>query len=191
MSKPSMSGAAPFSKCVSNEIKIRPATVDDMARKAEIMAWYNLNTLGDAAECPKTPDERIDEWRTVTGLGYPYLTAEINGYVVGHTYLRAWHNEPNTAELSLYVDHEYLYRGVGSRLLEKVFDVLARPGQYSHEWLGESQRATEHSINAVIARAHVNPEGRDGGEGLPRFYESMGFEKIARLEKGAKKGGRL
>ena len=123
--------------------------------------------------------------------GYPYLVAEIGGHVVGYTYLRDYRDQPHTAELSVYVDHDHLYRGIGSRLLQKLFHLLERPEKYDASWIGEAKRAENLRITAIISRATVNPEGRESGEGLPRFYQRMGFEQIARLEKASKRRGQM
>lgn len=106
---------------------------------------------------------------------------------MGYTYLRDYRDQPHTAELSIYVDHDHLYRGIGSRLLLTLFDLLKDPEKYDSSWIGESKRAEDGRITAVISRATVNPEGREGGEGLPKFYERMGFEEMARLEKASKR----
>ena len=173
-----------------DEVVIRPATLSDMTRKVEISTWYNTHTLGDAYS-PTTLDQTKTNFQAAKEKGYPYLVAETAWHVVGYTYLRDYGEEPSTAELSIYVDHDHLYGGIGSRLLLTLFDLLKDPEKYDSHWLGESKRGEDGRITAVISTATVNPEGREGGEGLPRFYERMGFEQIARLEKASKRRDHL
>lgn len=174
-----------------DEVVIRPATLSDMTRKVEISTWYNTHTLGDASDSPMTFDRTKTNFLAAKQKGYPYLVADIGGHVVGYTYLRDYRDQPHAAELSIYVDHDHLYRGIGSRLLQKLFHVLEQTEKYNDSWIGEEKRTENGQITAVISRATVNPEGREGGEGLPRFYERMGFEQIARLEKASKRGGQM
>jgi phosphinothricin acetyltransferase len=175
----------------AGELSVRPATVSDMDRKMEILASNDTETKGGTARCPATKERTTNLFRAAIDKGYPYLVGEIDGRVVAYTYLRDYNDEPHTAELSLYVDHNYLYRGIGSRLLEKLFDVLQHPDRYDGNWMGAKKRGDERRITSVIATAHINPEGREGGEGLPRFYERLSFDRIARLEKVAKRGDQL
>ncbi|ODO06027.1 hypothetical protein L198_01255 [Cryptococcus wingfieldii CBS 7118] len=165
---------------------VRPATIDDMPRKSDITSWYVLNSLSEFMSQPRTLEQEISNFDASRAEGFPYLVAEVDGYVVGYTKLRAYNGGggwARTAEVSVYVDHEYLYRGIGSLLLQKLWDVLGHPENYDESWLGGTKRGEAHSIVNVIARMVVNPEGREKGEGLAKFYESMGFERTGRLKK--------
>jgi len=129
--QPRMTATAPAPASVSatSQVMVRPASISDMARKVEISTWYSLNTLGDAAARPTSLERTTHNFLVAKEKGYPYLVAELDGYVVGYTYLRDYNDEPRKAELSLYVDHDYLYRGIGSRLLHKILDVLEDPAR--------------------------------------------------------------
>jgi len=170
---------------------IRPATVADMPRKAEIAAWYVLNTRRFTTE-PQSVESTIKGFQALQAAGYPFLVAEVDGLVVGHARLREFQSPSGgyaqTTELAVYVDHEFLYRGIGTSLVKKLFDIIEHPEKYDQTWLGQARRGEARIVN-VVASMTVNPDGREAGEGLARFYESLGFERVGRMKKIGKSHG--
>jgi L-amino acid N-acyltransferase len=91
----------------------------------------------------------------------PILVAEDAGRVVGWCSLgtfRAAYTAAGTLEDSIYVDHEFLGQGIGSRLLEAL--------------VGEARRSGVRSILANIS-ADQTPS--------IRLHEKFGFQKVAHL----------
>lgn len=175
----------------ADNVIIRPATVADMPRKAEIAAWYVLNTRRFTTT-PQSVGSTIRGFHALQAAGYPFLVAEIDGLMVGHARLCDFRSPTGgyaqTTELAVYVDHQFLYRGIGTALVKKLFDVIEHPEKYDNTWLGVARRG-EGSIVNVVASMTVKPDGRDGGEGLATFYESLGFERVGRMKKIGKSQG--
>ena len=102
---------------------VRPVTAADLATVADIYAHYVLNSVSSFEEIPPTPQVMGERHAAVTGLGLPYLCAEIDGAVVGYAYAGPYGTRAAyryTVEDSVYVAPGFQGRGVGKALLSAV-----------------------------------------------------------------------
>ncbi len=137
---------------------IRSAKLADAEAVARIYNHYIENTVVSFEEKPVSVDEmhgRMEEKLAA----YPWLVVEDGGEVMGYAYAGKWNTRCAyrfAAECSVYLDHEHLGKGNGSRLYSALLDEL---------------RA--RSVHCVI-----------GGVALPNpasvaLHEKFGFEKVA------------
>ncbi|WP_253691099.1 GNAT family N-acetyltransferase [Cellulosimicrobium protaetiae] len=123
------------------DVRVRPATPDDLARVAEISAPFVRDT------CVTFEEEVWDvpAWQRklddVTVRGLPFLVAELDGparpdgtsgpAVAGYAYASAWRPKPayrHTAEDTIYLDPDHAGRGIGTALLGALLDACATAG---------------------------------------------------------------
>ena len=100
--------------------------------------------------------------------------------VVGYTYAGGFRSERSayrfTSELSLFCDHTYMGRGIGSRMLREILAVLKAPETFFTKYGGSYPEGVEpRKIRHLIAVMAVNDVGKRGGMALKEFYESFGF----------------
>ncbi len=102
---------------------VRPVAAADLAAVADIYAHYVLHSIVSFEEVP--PDAQVMGQRhaAVTGVGLPYLCAEIDGAVVGFAYAGPYGTRAAyryTVEDSVYIAPAFQGRGVGKALLSAV-----------------------------------------------------------------------
>jgi len=152
-------------------MQIRPAGLDDIA---DITRIYGHEVAHGSASFETTPPdiaEMTNRWRTVTGAGFPYLVAEIDGACAGYAYVGAYHRRPaysSTIETSIYVDQNHRGMGVGRALLDALIAAA--------EQLGYRQMI-----------AVIGDSGNDGSIGLHR---AAGFTHVGTLRNVGFKHGR-
>lgn len=134
--------------------------------------------------------------------------ADIRQVVLGYAYLSPFRGHLTayapTVELSLFLHPANHSQGIGSRLLAEMM-ALVREGKIRHvaitdegvfgsEGLGNGS-STSHTlpptitVENIIAVMAVDPEGKDQGEALRRWYIKRGFEERGRLSRvGFKRG---
>lgn len=100
---------------------IRDATDDDFSAIEAIYAHEVLRTLSNFEEVPPAADELLSRRDAVLRAGLPYLTAELDGAVVGYSYAALYRTRTAyrfTLEDSVYVARAMHRRGVGRALLD-------------------------------------------------------------------------
>jgi GNAT superfamily N-acetyltransferase len=124
--------------------------------------------------------------------------------VVGYTYLSPFRGHMlsygPTVELTLFVHPDHQSRSIGTRLLTAVLESARVPGvvHRAHEVTVDDD-GLEHTVYAedghgvrlrnILAVMAVDPEGKDGGEALRRWYVKRGFVERGRMDRiGFKKG---
>lgn len=115
----------------ASDIRIRPTHADDLDAVGDIYGHYVENTVAtfeltrpDRAEW----DRRFD---AVTTAGLPFVSAVLDGEVVGYGYCAPWKTRPayrHTVEDSLYAAPHAVGRGVGGRLLDALLTGCAAAG---------------------------------------------------------------
>lgn len=103
-------------------LTVRPIAENDIVRCAEIYNYYIENTTITFEEQPLSVEVFAARVRRIEA-SYPYLVAEEDGIVVGYAYLDAYNERSAyryTADLSIYLAHDRLSRGVGGKLLDKI-----------------------------------------------------------------------
>jgi L-amino acid N-acyltransferase YncA len=110
---------------MTTNISVRPATAADIAA---ITAIYRPAVLhGTATFEIEPPDEAemLRRYEAITGSGYPYFVAEVDGRVLGYAYVNAYRTRPAyrfTVEDSIYIDPEAQGKGIGRVLLNSLIE---------------------------------------------------------------------
>ena len=110
---------------------VRTATPADVAA---ITAIYRPAVLSGTASFeiePPAEAEMLRRFEAVTGAGYPYFVAELDGRVVGYAYANAYRTRPAyrfTVEDSIYIAPEAQGKGVGRVLLRALIDAATAKG---------------------------------------------------------------
>jgi len=113
------------------ETTVRAATAADVAA---ITAIYRPAVLSGTATFelePPAEAEMLDRFDAVTGAGYPYFVATLNGRVVGYAYANAYRTRPAyrfTVEDSIYIAPEAQGKGAGRLLLAALVDASTAKG---------------------------------------------------------------
>ena len=140
---------------------IRNITADDARELLEIYGYYVLNTTFTTEEEIPSVEEMASRVERVT-RNFPWIGFESDGKLLGYCYADtfrtrvAWHR---TAEVSVYVRPEFAHRQIGTRMYERLFQML------------EENR----EIHALIASITLP------NEKSVRLHESFGFIKKAHL----------
>lgn len=188
-------------------IKIRPATENDIPQVHAIYSHYVNNTVLTFMQNPPPLASMVSKFKSNTAIrGLPYLVAVdavANDAVLGYTYLSPFRGTMisygPSVELSLFLHPQHRRQGLGTRLLSALLSSLGPYPYANGESAGRSEsvqhRAIEHAgheydeviadgipVRNVIACMALDPEGKDGGEGLCRWYEKRGFVETGRLK---------
>ncbi len=124
---------------------------------------YNHYVLHSTCTYQETPESLEDrrEWFARHGAPHPVTVAEVNGSIVEWGLLSAYHARSayrHTVENSVYVDHAFHRRGIGSALLR---DLIERASALGH-----------HAIIAGIDRDQTASIGQ---------HAKFGFEPVGHL----------
>jgi phosphinothricin acetyltransferase len=138
---------------------IRSATADDAGAIARIYNYYILNTVVTFEEQAVTADEIAARIAKVALAQLPYQVLVQDARVVGYAYAGRWHERSAyrySVETTVYVDHDYIGKGLGAMLYK---DLL--------------ERLKERGIHTAI-----------GGIALPNpgsiaLHQALGFRKAA------------
>lgn len=147
-------------------VQLRTATVDDAQAISDIYNHYVVHSTCTFDLERETLADRI-AWMTNRGPRHPVIVCTNGGFVVGWGSLSAYHKRPaygSTAEISFYVHHEWLRRGLGRKLLA---DLIDRARQLQHHVLIGGV-CTEHAASM-------------------RLQESFGFKQVALLSEIGRK----
>lgn len=114
-----------------SKVTVRPAREADIAA---ITAIYRPAVLDGTASFELEPpgeEEMLRRFRAITGGGYPYFVAELDGRIAGYAYANAYRTRPAyrfTVEDSIYVAPELQGKGIGRALLGSLIDVCVAQG---------------------------------------------------------------
>lgn len=154
-----------------------PTTIRDavLADVGAITAIYRPEVTGGTATFELEPPdaaEMVRRFAAITGAGFPYLMAELDGRLVAYAYAQAFRARPAyrfTVEDSIYVAAEAQGRGVGKVLLGVLVD-----------------RCTALGFRQMIAV--IGDSARQGPS--MALHRSCGFEVVGRLPAVGHKHGR-
>ncbi|HKF77997.1 MAG TPA: GNAT family N-acetyltransferase [Candidatus Dormibacteraeota bacterium] len=155
----------------AQEARIRPATVHDLDRVAEIFAHYVTTGVATFEEQPPTREAWRSRLAELSEAGLPLLVADHDGLAVGYAYVSHWRPRPayrHTVEDSVYLSPQWTGRGLGRRLLEAL--------------LAECARAGIRQVIAVIADT--------GDPASGALHRACGFREAGRLRAVGYKRGR-
>jgi len=150
---------------------IRPSKASDVAAIAEIYGYHVLNGLASFELLAPSADEIAKRRADVVGKNFPYLTAEIDGKVVGYAYASLYRTRPayrHTMEDSIYVHKDFGGRGIGKQLLEALIEACEKAGC--------------RQLIAVI--------GDSDNHGSIRLHAACGFEMVGVMKAVGFKFGR-
>ena len=149
---------------------IRASANTDAAAIANIYNFYILNSTVSFEEEPVSCEEMAHRIADVTTSSLPWLVAEVDNQIIGYAYATKW--KARTAykysvEISVYLDHAHIGKGIGTKLYSALFETL---------------KITR--VNAVI-----------GGIALPNpasiaLHEAFGMEKVAHFKRIGYKFGK-
>ena len=108
---------------------IRDATSDDLPRLLEIYNHYVVHTPISFDIEPVDPANRLDTWFPHYGDSgrYRLLVATIGDLAIGYASSSRFHMRAayaTSVETSVYVDKDYLGKGVGTKLYAALFEAL-------------------------------------------------------------------
>lgn len=152
--------------------QVRPATAEDLAAVADILAPYVHRTAVTFDEEPPTAADWSDRLADLAARGLPFLVAELDGEVVGYAYASPWRPKAAyryTVEDTVYLAPAAQGRGIGTRLLSALLDACSAAGV--------------RQVVAVVADA---PEAAGS---LP-LHRKLGFEVAGVLRDVGVKHGR-
>ncbi len=149
---------------------VRRATANDLAAITDIYNEAILNTVATFDTETKTIKEQ-KKWFNSHDAHHPILVAEQDTMIVGWASLSKWSDRcaySGTAEVSLYVKHDYRGKGIGKALLKALIQTGENAG-----------------IHTVIARI------TEENENSIRLFREEGFENVGVMKEVGRKFGRL
>ncbi|HYW44213.1 MAG TPA: GNAT family N-acetyltransferase [Bryobacteraceae bacterium] len=156
---------------MSGEPLVRTATEADITAITGIYSYYVHNSAATFETDPPGAEEMVRHWSELTGRGFPYIVADLDGQVSGYAYASPWRARPAyryTVEDSVYVHRDFAGRGLGRLLLSRLIELCGARGY--------------RQMIAVI--------GGRGNAASIRLHETSGFRRVGVLEEvGFKFGG--
>ena len=137
---------------------IRPCAADDIAAVCTIYNHYIENTVITFEEIPLSVEQmrgRIEGYMQL----FPWLVCEDAGEIIGYAYASKWKDRSaykHTAEVTVYLHHKHVGKGVGRALYQELIDQLAARKM--------------HVLLACIAVPNAASE---------KLHEHFGFNKVA------------
>lgn len=148
---------------------IRHANNTDIPRFLEIYAPYILDTTYSFEYTVPTMESFTERFRKITSF-YPWLTAELDGVVVGYAYGSRMFERAAymwDADVSIYVEKGYHGMKIGSKLYRELEDILRKMGYCN--------------LYAIITGEN---------ESSLMFHEKCGYTREAKMERVGCKFGR-
>lgn len=157
---------------MDSDMIIRGGMVDDAPAMAAI---YNHYVAGSDVIFSNTilsdDDMRSKIGRLGLGGRFPFIVAEYDGRVVGYAYAHHWQPDPVydlTWELTMYLAHDTLGRGLGSRMLARIVE--------------ECRLAGAHVLLSCIT---------EGNAPCERMHDRAGFTRVGCIPETGYKFGRF
>lgn len=108
--------------------EIRPAIIEDLSAIIAIDNYYIQNSICTFDTELRVPEQRIKWFQNYKQTGpYQLFVAEENNKVIGYCCSNRYRDHQafiKTIEVSIYLDHSYKTKGIGSKLYEKLFTAL-------------------------------------------------------------------
>jgi len=140
---------------------IRSVRIDDAQEIVAIYNYYIKNTVAtfeediiDVEEMKKRISDIISK--------YPFIVYEVDGQILGYAYADVWKTRlayKNTTESTVYLNPEFINKGLGTRLYTELLDQL--------------RRLNFHAVIGVISLPN---------EGSIVLHEKLGFDKVAHFK---------
>ncbi|MEQ9109332.1 MAG: N-acetyltransferase family protein [Rhodospirillaceae bacterium] len=111
--------------------KIRDANPDDFKDIAALYGYYVETSAATFEFVAPDYAEMLKRYKDLAKQNLPYLVAELDGKVVGYAYAGRYRTRPGyryTVEDSVYVDKDFLGRGIGRLLLSALIERATKLG---------------------------------------------------------------
>ncbi len=142
-----------------SSVVLRAARERDVAAIANLYGQSVLTGTASWELTPPSADEMGDRFRVLTGHGYPYLVAVLDGCVVGYAHAGVYRPRPgyrHTVEDSVYVEPSAQGRGVGRRLLSALIEECALRGyRQMVAVIGDAANAASIRLHAALGFVEV------------------------------------
>lgn len=145
-------------------VLLRASRADDLDAIAPIYRHYVLHSSSTFEIEPPAREEMGRRRAAILELGLPYLTAEVDGRVMGYAYANAYRPRRAyrfTVEDSIYVDPAAARGGLGTALMAAL--------------IAECERGEWRQMIAVI--------GDSGNAASIALHEKFGFRRVGTLER--------
>jgi L-amino acid N-acyltransferase YncA len=116
---------------MTTKIIVRPATAADIAAITTIYRPAVLHGTATFEIEPPDEAEMLRRFEAITGSGYPYFVAELDGRIMGYAYVNAYRTRPAyrfTVEDSIYIDPAAQGKGIGRVLLQRLIEASTAKG---------------------------------------------------------------
>lgn len=140
---------------------IRSVSIQDAVVISDIYNYYVDNHFATFDEVPVSVQYFEDKIKQVT-KDFPWFVFEGNEGVIGYAYASSWNTRSaysKTAEVSVYLKHSVIQKGVGTQLYTKLIDTLKM--ENFHVLIGGISLPNEASV---------------------RLHEKFKFEKVAHFK---------
>jgi L-amino acid N-acyltransferase YncA len=158
---------------------VRTAVVADAAAITAVYAHHVANGTGSFDMVPRSLAETEERIAIITGKGWPFLVADIDGEVVGYAYATQFRDRAayaNTCENSIYVRADSVGTGVGTALLKRlVLDAEAFGFRQMIAVVGGGEPSSV-ALHAKLGFAHagrMQSVGRKFGKWLDTVYMQL------------------
>lgn len=112
---------------------IRPVHTEDATTICNIYNRYIDDTWITFEEIRVKPDEMAARIERIT-VNFPWLVYEENGLVLGYAYAGQWKERlayRHTIEIAIYLDQQQTGKGIGTKLIGKLLELLRRQSYHS------------------------------------------------------------
>lgn len=138
---------------------MRAVLETDIPALAEIYSYHVRHGLASFELEPPDTAEMARRHAYVTGLGLPYLVAEIGGGIAGYAYVTPYRTRPAyrfTVEDSVYIHRDFFGSGVGSALLPRLIAACEKAGcRQMLAIIGDSENRPSIRLHEKFGFAHA------------------------------------
>lgn len=123
-------GAAEKRTVLSMDLKLRPATKEDLPAMLDIYTYYVNETVVSLEYVPPSLSEFARRFDTFTAQ-FPWIVCKSDGVIVGYAYAHRFHDRAAydwSAECTVYIRNGLQRRGVGRALYTCLLDILRLQG---------------------------------------------------------------
>ena len=150
---------------MNNSLKFRTLETKDVNRVLEIYNFHIKNGLSNFEEEPVKYKIFLNLTKRILKSNLPFIVCEKNKLILGFAYLSEFRNKSGyrySFENSIYIDNNYIGKGIGSLLLNNLIKVSSKTSKIKN-------------IIAVIG-------GKDAETSI-RIHQKNGFIMIGKLNK--------
>jgi phosphinothricin acetyltransferase len=170
------------------QLRIRPATLDDIPSIHAIYAHHVAHGLASFEEQPPPLDEMRRRYLDITSGGFPYVAAQIGDEVAGYGYCSLYRTRSAyrfALEDSVYVRHDRVGRGIGKAVLaELIVRCEALGYRQIIAVIGDSANAASIGVHASQGFLKVGTL-RSVGFKLGRWVDSVFMQRPLGVGDGA------